>query len=197
MSFKTFVSGAVLTAAEQNTYLMQQAVIVCTAATRPSAPVEGMTIYETDTDLVYVYNGSAWGAWGGGAAWTSYTPTDTAIVVGNGTRVAAYRMTDPKTCVFRWGLIMGSTSTIGTGAAAGLPFTAASIGASQFQVVSAYYLDTGTTSYIGVGRITNSGTKAELFHAVPATGAGAVDATSPHTWATGDTIVVEGTIEIA
>jgi hypothetical protein len=31
-----------------------------TSSTRPSAPWEGQTIYETDTDLLYLYSGSAW-----------------------------------------------------------------------------------------------------------------------------------------
>jgi hypothetical protein len=33
---------------------------VCTSSTRPTAPYEGQTIYETDTDLVRVWSGSAW-----------------------------------------------------------------------------------------------------------------------------------------
>jgi hypothetical protein len=33
---------------------------VCTSTTRPTAPYEGQHIYETDTDLEYVWNGSAW-----------------------------------------------------------------------------------------------------------------------------------------
>jgi hypothetical protein len=33
---------------------------VCTSGTRPTAVFEGLHIYETDTDRVYVYNGSTW-----------------------------------------------------------------------------------------------------------------------------------------
>ena len=33
---------------------------VCSSTTRPTAPFEGQMIYETDTDMVAVYNGSAW-----------------------------------------------------------------------------------------------------------------------------------------
>ena len=33
---------------------------VCTSATRPTVPFEGQLIYETDTDRVASYNGSAW-----------------------------------------------------------------------------------------------------------------------------------------
>jgi hypothetical protein len=39
-----------------------------TSSTRPSAPWEGQTIYETDTDLMYVYNGSSWQQFGGGTS---------------------------------------------------------------------------------------------------------------------------------
>ena len=33
---------------------------VCTSSTRPASPFEGQVIYETDTDKVLVYDGSAW-----------------------------------------------------------------------------------------------------------------------------------------
>ena len=56
--FKTFTS-ATLSSSDINSYLMQQAVIQCTSSTRPT-PNEGMTIYETDTDRVLVYNGTGW-----------------------------------------------------------------------------------------------------------------------------------------
>ena len=33
---------------------------VCTSSTRPAVPFEGQVIFETDTDRLYVYNGTAW-----------------------------------------------------------------------------------------------------------------------------------------
>lgn len=33
---------------------------VCTSTSRPTAPYEGQMIYETDTDMVAIWNGSAW-----------------------------------------------------------------------------------------------------------------------------------------
>jgi hypothetical protein len=33
---------------------------VCTSSTRPASPYEGQMIYETDTDMVALWNGSAW-----------------------------------------------------------------------------------------------------------------------------------------
>lgn len=35
---------------------------VCTSTTRPTAPYEGQHIYETDTDLSFFWNGTAWAA---------------------------------------------------------------------------------------------------------------------------------------
>jgi hypothetical protein len=33
---------------------------VCTSSTRPASPFEGQAIYETDTDMMAIWNGSAW-----------------------------------------------------------------------------------------------------------------------------------------
>ena len=41
---------------------------VCTSGTRPTAPYEGQVIYETDTDLSYVWGGAAWQQVSGGTA---------------------------------------------------------------------------------------------------------------------------------
>ena len=41
---------------------------VCTSTNRPTTPYEGQVIYETDTDLSYVYNGSSWQQITGGTA---------------------------------------------------------------------------------------------------------------------------------
>ena len=73
---KLFTSGAVLTAAQVNTYLMDQAVMrFANEAARTAAfggagePVlaAGMVSYLIDVASVQVYNGSAWVAIGGGA----------------------------------------------------------------------------------------------------------------------------------
>jgi hypothetical protein len=73
---KLFVSGDVLTAAQVNTYLMDQAVMrFANEAARTAAfggagePVlaSGMVSYLIDIASVQVYNGSAWVAIGAGA----------------------------------------------------------------------------------------------------------------------------------
>jgi hypothetical protein len=73
---KLFTSGSVLTAAQVNTFLMDQSVMrFANEAARTAAfggvgePVlaEGMMSYLDDVNQVQVYNGSAWVAIGGGA----------------------------------------------------------------------------------------------------------------------------------
>ena len=56
---------------------------VCTSSTRPTAPYEGQTIFETDTDKTLVWNGSAWlylstPQTSEIGAWQTWTPTITA-----------------------------------------------------------------------------------------------------------------------
>jgi hypothetical protein len=57
---RTFTNGEVLTDALINGYLMQQATVTCTSGTRPASPTTGQPIYETDTKLIRVWDGSTW-----------------------------------------------------------------------------------------------------------------------------------------
>jgi len=59
MPFKDFTIEEAKSA-DINTYLMNQMIIVCTSSTRPSTPVEGMHIWETDTKALLVRVGSSW-----------------------------------------------------------------------------------------------------------------------------------------
>jgi len=91
MPFKTFVAGP-LPSAEVNDYLMKQSVIVCTSGTRPASPVNGMTIYETDTGRYITWNGSAWSRVIGGTNWryAAYSTATLAIPSGTWTTVGGY-----------------------------------------------------------------------------------------------------------
>jgi hypothetical protein len=71
--YKLFQTGDVLTAAQVNTYLNEQTVMVfADSAARTTALTgvlaEGMVSYLQDTNAVQVYNGTAWVAVGGGAS---------------------------------------------------------------------------------------------------------------------------------
>jgi hypothetical protein len=62
-------------------WYVSRGLIICTSATQP-AHSEGQLIYETDTDLVKVSDGSAWNEISGGGASVSYqasAPTATAV----------------------------------------------------------------------------------------------------------------------
>jgi hypothetical protein len=94
--YKLFNTGDVLTAAQVNTYLNEQTVMVfADSAARTTALSgvlsEGMMSYLQDTDSVEVYDGTAWTAVGGGGltsplttkgdVW-GYSTTDARIPIG-------------------------------------------------------------------------------------------------------------------
>ena len=84
--YKLFVSGDVLTAAQVNTYLNEQTVMVfATSAARTSALsavlAEGMMSYLQDSNTVFFYDGAAWNALASGDI--------TAITAGNGITVTS------------------------------------------------------------------------------------------------------------
>jgi hypothetical protein len=62
--FKVWASDDVLTAADMNSYLMEQSVMVfASAGTRDAAilaPTEGMMVYLADVNKFQQYSGSAW-----------------------------------------------------------------------------------------------------------------------------------------
>ena len=64
MPRKVWSAGEVLAAADVNSYLMDQAVMVFASDAARSAaitsPTAGMTTFRTDGTVVEVYNGSAW-----------------------------------------------------------------------------------------------------------------------------------------
>ena len=84
--YKLFVSGDVLTAAQVNTYLNEQTVMVfATSAARTSALsavlAEGMMSYLQDSNTVFYYDGAAWNALASGDI--------TAITAGTGISVTS------------------------------------------------------------------------------------------------------------
>jgi hypothetical protein len=84
--YKLFATGDVLTAAQVNTYLQEQTVMVfANAAARTTALsgvlAEGMATYLKDTDALEIYSGSAWVGYGSGDL--------TAITAGTGISVTS------------------------------------------------------------------------------------------------------------
>ena len=139
------------TSSFHDTYVRQQVVTTCTSATRPSA-VEGRVIYETDTDLLLAYNGSAWVPFAGPSTGpTSYTPT---VAQGASTNIAKtttrsrWWYTGFKSVTWSFSLAMTAGGTAGSDVTLTLPVTAAATGAG---FGAGTIFDTSTsTSYGGV-----------------------------------------------
>jgi hypothetical protein len=197
MAFKTFAPG-VLTSSDVNTFLMRQSVIVCTAATRPASPNEGMTIYETDTDLVRSYSGTAWEVIAQAGAWTAWTPTlvsfgaGTDWALGNGTSVGAYARLG-RTLVARFVITFGSTTTFGTKALAlgGVPLALAAFASTNPSLGNCKAFDVSTTNGY-IGQVTRRGDTEISLDVQDASTTYAttksMTSTVPFTWVSTDTI---------
>lgn len=133
-----------------------------------------------------------------GDPWTSYTPTWTATTtnpaIGNGSISGRY-IEQGKTITFYISVGMGGTTTYGSGRwEFSLPKTAISyVYATPLGRATAN--DTGTRAY-GCDVWFSTTTKVALWRDAGATEA-VVTPTTPHTWASTDTLFIMGTYEAA
>jgi hypothetical protein len=179
-----------------NNALMKQAVIVCTSGTRPSSPVEGMTIYETDTDRHMVYSGSGWEIVLQQAA-TTYSPSwggsTTNPTLGNGTLTGRYVRISRKLVYVSIYLAIGSTSTGGTGRwTFSLPVTP---GAAE-QTLTALGNDNSAAFRWGGSAYVTSGSDV-LAVALGSGGNIGVSSNVPFTWGQLDALLISGIYEAA
>ena len=189
-TYKTFVDGFDLPAADVNSYLMKQANIQAQSTDRPSSPQEGMRIVQTDTDEELVFDGTSWVTMSGYGAWKTYTPVATNFTVGNGSAAGRYQRMG-KACAFSISITFGSTSTWANGFEVSLPFTSVS---GQEQVVSGMAYDSSLGVYYGLNPLIGAGFGTVLLFISPG---GFTTSTTPFTWASGDSINLSGTYEIA
>lgn len=65
--------------------------IVSPSTATPLLPVEGNQWWQTDTNLLFIYDGAAWVQMAATSGWTAWTPTWTGLTIGTGgTNVGAY-----------------------------------------------------------------------------------------------------------
>jgi hypothetical protein len=136
---------------------------------------------------------------GTGWAFASWTPTWTNLSVGNGTQTAKYVQIG-KTVIAHVSLVLGSTSTVGTGPLFTLPVTAVSYtGGAEFSLSIAHFEHTGVSAAVGeVGIISTTQGQLLVFNAAGTylayTG---ITASVPFAWATSDQIYFQISYEAA
>jgi hypothetical protein len=127
--------------------------------------------------------------------WSTWTPTLTNLVVGNGTMQGKY-MQIGKLVFCDLHFTFGATSTFGAGAA--WTFTYPVTAADAFgQVFSVYMLDSGSNLYTGVGTPASTTTftlnpSVTSSAGSPALDTGSVTNTNPFTWAVNDQLRISG-----
>jgi hypothetical protein len=168
MPVKTWATNDVPTASDFNTHFRDQVVSTVTSGTRPSG-TEGQIIYETDTNLLYVYDGSGWVRFGASGGWTTYTPTLTqSAAVTKTVTYAKYEKVGRMVSV-SWLLDVTGTGTAANAVTVSLPFTAATsllMGGSGM-----IYDSSANTIYPGLISLAST-TTASYIDATTTTGAG-------------------------
>jgi hypothetical protein len=116
--------------------------IICTSTTRPSAPIEGQEIYESNTDRIYSWSGSAWVLTGGLGAGETWTPT---VTQGVGVSVTVNRAAYTKMGRRVSGechLTCTSSGTSSTDVSVTIPLPRAA--AINHAIGTGYFIDSGT-----------------------------------------------------
>lgn len=177
---------------------------------------EGMTWFSTDTDILWLYSGTAWVAVD--SPWTAFTPTWTAsgggASVGNGSLIGRWRYTGRGTIAVRYALTFGSTTSGGSGEwLFTLPSGIAAHSAGEQVMPCRVSLSGPGWAFGGVAVVTPSATTVAPFlsesitstvlkHARNANSAGAPGTGVPivgsgYSYSTGSTLTVEGILETA
>lgn len=189
--FKLWTTNELLTSSDVNGYLMRQAIAICTSGTRPSSPVEGQHIYETDNNAMQKYNGSAWEPVG--ASRNSFTPTlgaaTTPPTMGTGAvRNSYYSLVPGPYCVYTFHILFGSS---GVSAGSGnynvsLPISPAAPYATGNTALGTCLLADQSTGFFKVGTLFLASGSSTLGLIVESTTI--VSNSAPWTWAAGDYI---------
>lgn len=130
----------------------------------------------------------------GTGAWTSFTPSWTNLTVGSGANTGYYQQIG-KTVNFRVSFTLAADSAVGTTPILTLPVTITSTNFNGLSGIGIANLSDGGSIYCGF--IDGYGAVRSYNASATFTTLGAVSATSPFTWVTGDAIYITGSYEAA
>ena len=207
--YKLFGAGDILTAAQVNTYLNEQAVMVfATVAARDSALTsvlaEGMTCYVDDITGggaagMCVYDGAAWQImW---SEWISmvYDEVFEGITTGNGSWYCKeYRYSGVGMCTVRVGFTFGGTTTVDSTPVFVYPIPVDAVDRGD-NVAAAFnvQMKDNSTGNRYPGMLTDFNQNKGRIRAFTAGGTYAASANTsasiPFTWTTSDEIIISGT----
>jgi hypothetical protein len=201
MPRKEFDAFTRLDASDVNTFLMDQSVMTFeSSAARGSAiatPVEGMLTYLEDTDTYESYTGSGWVSALPMGAWTAFTPTWSALTVGNGVYLRSHFFRIGKTVTVAIDFELGSTSAVTGNITLSLPATIARASVDNTGLTQLLLQDISAQSFLGIPVPRNTNSREWLIRGAQGSPVitQATSATAPFTWATGDRITFGATYE--
>lgn len=171
-----------------------------------STPTEGQLCYRTDLDTYQWYNGSAWVTLMQPGAWTSYTPTLTAVTtnptLGTGSEATGRYTQIGKTVIATARFTFG-TSGVNAGSGAyriSLPVSAETSTGLNFVTGSYWALDSSTNGVnIGITMVGGTATDVRLFYPATWPNGASVEmaSTAPWTWAASDQLRASFTYQAA
>lgn len=192
MPYTTSVAGTTITASWANTNLRDQVITPFSGTTARDAaitsPIEGMFSYQSDTDRVTTYNGSAWVDALQLGTWFSYTPTLTQSATVTKTVTYAKYARFGRTILLNVRLDVTGAGTAANAIQVGLPATAVSTG-EYIGIIQIYDASAGAgTPYIGMAGLQTTSTVIGLRDS--SAGAAAIGASPNFALANGDQIMM-------
>jgi len=178
---------------------------VCTSSNRPANPYDGMMIYETDTNVLAVYDGSSWKTVGDTdftpfGAWTAYTPSLTSSgttpnLGSTGYIYGAYKQIG-KT-VFGRIVLQFSGTGVSAGTGSGYYITLPVTSSVSGYIVGSVFAQDSSTGARQTGVVwLNNTTRVEMFYDGTG-GYPTFGSTLPWTWDVSDLLSLDFTYEAA